>query len=110
MCEPSDDLDLAKEALRAERADEIGVEHFDRHGPLVPTIDGEVDARHAPTADLALDEITIVERALDVRGEVNLRGHVGATGATTESVAEEAGAPDESRREQLAARICSRTI
>src|SRR5690242_16426138 len=85
MRESSDDLDLTEEALRAERADEIGVEHLDRDGPLVPAIDGEVDGSHAPAPDLTLDEIAIFERALDVRGEANLWGHGGATGATTES-------------------------
>jgi len=62
VLEPSDRLDLALEALRAERVGQLGVQHLERHGALVPEVAGEVDRGHSPAPQLALDHVAVLQR------------------------------------------------
>ena len=50
-------LDLAGEAVRAERGGELGAEHLDRDLAIVLQVLGEVDGGHAALAELALDPV-----------------------------------------------------
>ena len=59
MIEPGGNLDLAQEAVGAERGGELGVQHLEGDDAVVLEIAGEVDGGHAPAAELALDLITI---------------------------------------------------
>ncbi len=61
MIEPGDDLDLAIEPLWSERRGELGSEHLDGHLAAVLQIIGEVDRRHSPATQLALDGVTAGE-------------------------------------------------
>ena len=50
-------LDLAEEALGAERGGELGAEHLDGDLAVVLQVVGEVDRGHAALAELALDPV-----------------------------------------------------
>jgi hypothetical protein len=53
------DPDLPEEPLGSERGGELGAQHLERDGPIVPEVVGEIDGGHAATAKLALDPIAI---------------------------------------------------
>jgi hypothetical protein len=92
MLECGGDLDLAQEALGAERGGEVGPENLDGHLALVTHVEREVHGGHATAANLALDLVAAAEgraEALELVGHVagafyvNLRsngtlGHHGA--------------------------------
>ena len=59
MLQPGGDPDLAEEPLGSERGGELGAQHLERHGPIVPEVVGEVDRGHAAAAELALDAVAI---------------------------------------------------
>ena len=55
MLQPGGDLDLAEEAIAADRGGELGPQHLDRHLPVVPQVLGQIDRGHAAAAQLALE-------------------------------------------------------
>ena len=59
VVQPGGDLDLAQEALHAERGTELRVQDLDRHFPMVSEVFGDVDGRHAAPAKLALEPVTL---------------------------------------------------
>ena len=59
VLEPGGELDLALEALGAERGGQLGVEHLERDRPLVLEVAGEIDGGHAPAAELALERVAV---------------------------------------------------
>ena len=58
MLEPGGELDLALEPLGPERDGQLGVQHLERHGPVVPEVVREVDGGHAAPPELALDPVS----------------------------------------------------
>ena len=64
VLQPGGELDLALEALGAQRAREIGVEHLERDRPVVPQILGEEDGGHAAPPELALEGVRRGKRRL----------------------------------------------
>ena len=72
MLEPGGELDLAEEALGAERGGELGMEHLERDRAVVPEVLGQVDGGHAAAAELALDAVAVGEgrRAGSATGSV----------------------------------------
>ncbi len=56
------ELDLAKEALGAERAGELGVEDLEGHRPVVAEVLGEVDGGHAAAPELAVEPVAVGQR------------------------------------------------
>ena len=59
MLQPGGELDLALEALGAERGGQLGVEHLERDRPVVAEVVGEVDRGHAAAPELALDAVAV---------------------------------------------------
>ena len=66
MLEPGGGLDLALEALRAERRAELGVEHLERDGPLVPDVAREVHRGHAAAPELALEQVAVGQSGFEM--------------------------------------------
>ena len=62
--------DLAEEPLGADRGGDLRVEHLDRDLPLVAAVAREVDERHAPAAELPLDDVAVAEDLLDLIEEI----------------------------------------
>src|SRR2546425_12841488 len=58
MGEPSGDLDLAQEALGPDGGSKLGAQDLERHGPVMAKVVGEIDRRHSPAAEFALDRVT----------------------------------------------------
>ena len=58
MLQSRGELDLAQEALRAERMRQLGVQHLDRDEPLVLDVVREIDGGGAATANLALQDVS----------------------------------------------------
>ena len=56
------DADLGEEALDAHHRGEVGVQDLERDVSVVFEVAREIDGRHAPGADLALDDVAIGER------------------------------------------------
>jgi hypothetical protein len=61
MLEPRGYLDLAREALGAERRGQLGTQDLYRYPPVVFQILGEIDGRHAALAELPLDAVAVGE-------------------------------------------------
>ena len=59
MIEAGGDLDLAEEAVGAERGGELGVEDLERDGAVVLAVVGQVHGGHAAAAELALDVVLV---------------------------------------------------
>ncbi len=55
------DLDLAYKPFGAERGGEFGPQHLHGHLALVLQVLGEIDRRHAASADLFLDGVAVGE-------------------------------------------------
>ncbi len=55
------DLDLAEEALAAERGGQFGPQHLERHLAAVPDVLGQVHRGHAAGADFPLDAVLVGE-------------------------------------------------
>jgi len=58
------DLDLAEKPLCTERGRELGLQTFDGDRAPVLQVLGQVDGRHPPAAELALDRVTVGESGL----------------------------------------------
>ena len=54
-------LDLAEEALGAERGGELGAEHLEGDQALVPQVAREIDRGHTALPELALDHVAVTE-------------------------------------------------
>ena len=50
--------DLAQKAIGTEDRAELGVQHLDGDVPLVLDVVREVDSGHAPSTELALDDVS----------------------------------------------------
>ena len=61
VLQPGGELDLALEALGAERGGELGEEHLEGDRAVVPEVLGEVDDGHAAAAELALERVAVGE-------------------------------------------------
>ena len=61
MLEPGGDLDLAEEALGAERGGQLRPEDLDRDLAAVLQVLGEIHVAMPPTAELALDRVAVGE-------------------------------------------------
>src|SRR2546427_1078755 len=58
MGEPSGDLDLAQEALGPDGGSKLRAQDLERNGPVMANVVGEIDRRHSPAAEFALDRVT----------------------------------------------------
>ena len=67
VLQPGGEADLALEPVRPERGGQLGVEHLERHRPVVPEVLGEVDGGHAPAAELALDRVAVPQSRAEIR-------------------------------------------
>ena len=67
MLQARGEPDLALEALGTERGGQLGVEHLERHRPVVPEVPGEEDRGHAPAAELALEGVPVPQAFLQRR-------------------------------------------
>ena len=61
MAELRGELDLAQEAVAAERLGEVGAQHLERDVAVVLEVVREVDRGHAAGAELALDAVAALE-------------------------------------------------
>ena len=61
MLEPGGEVDLALEALGAERGGKLGEEDLEGDGPVVAEVVREIDDRHAAAAELALEGVAVGE-------------------------------------------------
>ena len=61
MLQPRGEHDFALEPLGAERGGDLGVEHLERHRPIVLEVVGEEDRGHPATAKLSLDTVAVTE-------------------------------------------------
>jgi hypothetical protein len=59
MGEPSGELDLPEEPLRADLEGDLGAQHLERHLAVVLQVLGEVHGGHAALAQLALDAVAV---------------------------------------------------
>jgi hypothetical protein len=66
------DPDLSKEALGSHHLSQIGMQDFERDGPVVPEVLGQEDGGHAAVSELALDPVPIGQRRLQT---IQLIGH-----------------------------------
>ena len=76
VVEPRRDPDLGEESLGAEHGTELGAQDLEGDLTIELPVAGEVDDGHATGADLALDDVAVVERRGDqgwVRHTRNLR-------------------------------------
>ena len=80
VLEPGGELDLALEALGAERGGQLGMEDLERDRPVVLQVVGEIDRGHAPAPELALERVAVPKACASVVGRsatvalVNLEG------------------------------------
>ena len=70
MLQPGGELDLAQEALGAERGGELGVEDLERDRAVVLQVLGEEDGGHAPAPELTLECVTAAQTVLEFCLEV----------------------------------------
>ena len=73
MLEPGGELNLVLEPLGAERGSELGVEHLERDRSLVLDVAGEIDRRHAPASELALEHVAVAQASSQRGGQVGER-------------------------------------
>jgi len=69
MLQPREQPDLSTKSFRTHGVADVRPEHLDGDWPLVPHIAREKDDRHATVVELALDDVSIAERALNPIGE-----------------------------------------
>jgi hypothetical protein len=55
------EADLALKPLRAERESQLRVQHFERHGPVVPEVLSEIDRSHPAASKLALELVSVAQ-------------------------------------------------
>ncbi len=70
MLQPGGELDLAEEALGAERGGQLGVEHLERDRAVVLQVLGEEDRGHAAAPELPLEGVVTVQPCLELRAEI----------------------------------------
>src|SRR5207245_2797628 len=80
--EPRRDLDLAQEALGAERRGDLGPQHLDRDRPAVLEILREIDRGHPTVADLPLQCVAVGESRAE-RLELSAHGRGSALSRLT---------------------------
>src|SRR5215204_7104655 len=78
MIEPRRDLDLGEEPLGAE----LGAEDLERDLAIQLAVAGEVDDGHPTGAELALDDVPVVECSRDQSGGIVAHGDEGAESRT----------------------------
>ena len=66
MLKLSGGRNLSAETLGPKRCGEIGVEHFERHEPLMLGISGQIDGRHPPAPKLAIEGVRSPECRLEL--------------------------------------------
>ena len=71
MLQASGDLDLAQEAVGAERGRQLLVQQLDRDGPVMLQVLGEEDRGHAAPAELSLDRVMLDERITQCFQEIS---------------------------------------
>ncbi|MGH8570392.1 MAG: hypothetical protein ACREXU_20910 [Gammaproteobacteria bacterium] len=59
MLQAGGKADLALESVGAERRGKLGMEHLERHRPVVPQVASEIDGGHAPAPELALECVAV---------------------------------------------------
>jgi hypothetical protein len=74
MIEPRRDLDLGEEPLGTEHGAELGAKDLEGDVAVELAVAGEVDDRHATGAELALDDVAVVERSCNQGGGVVAHG------------------------------------
>ena len=65
MLEPGSEFDLALEAFRTDRLCQRRMEHLECDGTFVPEVLREVNGGHAPSPELALDEVAVGQSGLE---------------------------------------------
>ncbi len=70
MLEPGGDLDLAEEALGAQRGGQLGPENLDGDFSAVAEVGGQVDHGHAALTQLALQRVAVGQRGGELGGKV----------------------------------------
>ena len=75
MSQPREQLDLAGEPLGAERRADLGAQHLERDGALVPNVVRKVHGRHPARAKLALDRVPLGECVAQLFGDGARGGH-----------------------------------
>src|SRR5215831_6716560 len=75
MSQACEQLDLAGEALGAERRADLRTKHLERHLSLVLQVLGEIHGRHPARANLALDRVPLGERVAQRFGNDARGGH-----------------------------------
>ena len=58
-------LDLGEKAFGADDRCQFGLQHLERHTPVVLQILGQVDGRHASFTELSLDAVTTCEGGIE---------------------------------------------
>ena len=70
MLQAGGGLDLALEAVGAERLGQFGMEHLEGHRPFVPEVVGQVDRGHAPAPEFALEAVAISQGISELSREI----------------------------------------
>jgi hypothetical protein len=70
MLQASSEPDLAKKALDPDRTGNLGPKHFDGYCAVVFLVLCEVDRRHPPAAELALDRVAVAEGSFQTSEQV----------------------------------------
>jgi hypothetical protein len=70
VLEPGGELDLALEAVVAEADGELGMEHLERHRPVVPQVLRKIDRGHTAAPELALERVTALQRFTKCRDRI----------------------------------------
>ena len=70
MVEPCRDLDLAQEALVAERRGKLGLQDLEGDGAVVLEVLGQIDRGHPAAAEFALDRVAAGEGGLQAREDL----------------------------------------
>ena len=92
VLQPGGEADLPEEALGAERRGELGVEHLERHRPVVAEVVGEADRGHAAAAELALERVPVLQSRAEGLYRVRHRSLV--MGIRGEDLGEDTGAAE----------------
>jgi hypothetical protein len=67
------ELDFAEEPVGAEHGRQLGMQHLDRHPPLVLQVLRQVHRGHAPAAQLTLDGVAISQGGAETKVEIGHR-------------------------------------
>ncbi len=87
------ELDLTEEPVGADGRCQLGVEHLERHRPVVANVVSEVDDGHAAAAELALDAVMVGQRNLEASQHIGQ----GRSGERLGSYVTTGGAPGPER-------------